>query len=39
MLKDTASGQQENAKRASCLMHVGVTERVWGADSSAGTEN
>lgn len=35
MLKDTASGQQENTKRASCIVRAGVTERVWGADSSA----
>lgn len=39
MLKDTALGQQENTKRASCRVHAGVTEQVWGADSSAATEN
>lgn len=30
MLKDTASGEQENTKRASsCILWVGVTEQVW----------
>lgn len=39
MLKDTASGEQENTKTASsCILCVGVTERVWGANSSAMKE-
>ena len=40
MLKDTASGEQENTKRASfCVLRVGVTGQVWGAGSSATKEN
>lgn len=40
MLKDTESGEQGNTKRASsCMLHMGVTGQVWGADSSATKEN
>lgn len=40
MLKDAVSCEQENTERASfCILHVGMTEQVWDADSSAMKEN